>query len=256
MNPPSQESLTASGGLDEPGGTGKGAACALPLKPYFGGKKTVARTIWNRFGNVDNYIEPFFGSGAVLLLRPHPPRVETINDLDCYVSNFWRATQHDPEATASHADYPVSEADLHARHRWLVLSDDARAFRERMRTDPDYFDAKVAGWWCWGLCCWIGSGWCQTPESAEWEQRPEIVQPGSSSGRGVHGTPKSKLRINGDNPGSVGKGVNAKGTTQQLPKLASADGVLSQQVPVPAGRAPGGVCSAGGLSQQIGRAHV
>jgi hypothetical protein len=26
--------------------------------------------------------------------------------------------------------------------------------------DPDYCDAKVAGWWVWGVCCWIGSGWC------------------------------------------------------------------------------------------------
>ncbi len=26
--------------------------------------------------------------------------------------------------------------------------------------DPDFYDAKVAGWWVWGQCCWIGSGWC------------------------------------------------------------------------------------------------
>ena len=22
-------------------------------------------------------------------------------------------------------------------------------------------DAKVAGWWLWGQCSWIGSGWCE-----------------------------------------------------------------------------------------------
>jgi hypothetical protein len=51
----------------------------------------------------------------------------------------------------------VNEADLHARHRWLVAEVE---FRERMRRDPEYFDAKIAGWWVWGICQWIGSGWC------------------------------------------------------------------------------------------------
>src|SRR5262245_44443615 len=101
---------------------------AAPLKapfPWFGGKRPVARLVWDRLGNVDNYIEPFYGSGAVHLLRPDPPRVETVSDKDCYVSNFWRATQHDPDAVAAHVDGPVNECDQHARHRWLVLSADA-----------------------------------------------------------------------------------------------------------------------------------
>lgn len=35
--------------------------------PWFGGKLTVASLVWSRFGNVRNYCEPFYGSGAVLL---------------------------------------------------------------------------------------------------------------------------------------------------------------------------------------------
>jgi site-specific DNA-adenine methylase len=101
---------------------------------------------------VDNYVEPMMGSAAVLLARPHPPRVETVNDVDCYVSNFWRATSREPEKVAEFCDFPVVENDLHARHRWLVLSDEAAAFRERMRRDPEHYDCRVAGWWCWGLC--------------------------------------------------------------------------------------------------------
>jgi hypothetical protein len=135
--------------------------------PAFGGKSRVADLVWSRLGDCDNFVEPFFFSGAVLLRRPHPPRIETANDLDCYIANFWRATQHDPEAVALHADWPVNEIDLHARHRYLVLSDDARAFRERMRADPDHYDPKIAGWWCWGACCWIGSGWCTSPAEVE-----------------------------------------------------------------------------------------
>lgn len=37
--------------------------------PYFGGKSRVAHLVWDRFGDVPNYVEPFFGSGADPMLR-------------------------------------------------------------------------------------------------------------------------------------------------------------------------------------------
>jgi len=110
--------------------------------PWFGGKSRVADIVWDRFGDVANYVEPFFGSGAVLLARPHPPRIETVNDLDCMVANFWRAVQADPEAVAQWCDWPVNEADLHARHLWLVQN--LPAHRERMMTDPDHFKVEIS----------------------------------------------------------------------------------------------------------------
>ena len=125
--------------------------------PWFGGKSKVSELVWERFGDVANYVEPFFGSGAVLLNRPSEPGIETVNDLDCMVANFWRALQHDPDVVADAADWPVNEADQHARHLWLVSQEQ---FREQMKVDPDFYDAKIAGWWVWGQCIWIGSGWC------------------------------------------------------------------------------------------------
>lgn len=38
--------------------------------PWFGGKSRVAHIVWERFGDVPNYVEPFAGSLAVLLRRP------------------------------------------------------------------------------------------------------------------------------------------------------------------------------------------
>ena len=146
--------------------------------PYFGGKSRAAHLIWDRFGDVANYVEPFAGSLAVLLSRPTEPRIETVNDLDCHIANFWRAVQSDPNAVAKWCDWPVNEADLHARHLWLVQG--LPAHRERMLTEPDYFDAKIAGWWVWGICQWIGSGWCA-------ERKPPIQLPHvGDAGRGVH----------------------------------------------------------------------
>jgi hypothetical protein len=125
--------------------------------PWFGGKSKVSDIVWERFGDVQNYVEPFFGSGAVLLGRPTDAGIETVNDLDCMVANFWRALQHDPDAVADAADWPVNEADQHARHLWLCSQEE---FREQMKVDPEFYDAKIAGWWVWGQCIWIGSGWC------------------------------------------------------------------------------------------------
>lgn len=132
--------------------------------PWFGGKSRVAHLVWDAFGDVANYVEPFAGSLAVLLGRPSDPRIETVNDLDAYLSNFWRAVAADPEAVAHHADWPVNEADLHARHLWLV---NQAEFRERMLSDPDFYDVKIAGWWVWGLSAWLGSGWCDIPANED-----------------------------------------------------------------------------------------
>jgi site-specific DNA-adenine methylase len=128
--------------------------------PWFGGKARVAGAVWRRFGQVSNYIEPFFGSGAVFLNRPTAfAGNETINDLDGLVCNFWRAVQADPDQAAQWSDWPVNENDLHARHSWLIARKDS--LQARLEGDPDHFDVKIAGWWCWGMACWIGAGFCK-----------------------------------------------------------------------------------------------
>jgi len=129
-----------------------------PPFPWFGGKSRVAHLIWSAFGTVDNYVEPFAGSLAVLLNAPYELKVSTVNDLDRYVANFWRAVTMDPAVVAKHADWPVNETDLEARHYWLVTK--GRSALEAGMSDPDWFDAKIAGWWVWGQSCWIAGGWC------------------------------------------------------------------------------------------------
>lgn len=152
-----------------------------PLKapfPYFGGKSRVAHLVWERFGDIKNYVEPFAGSLAVLLARPTPPRIETINDIDCYISNFWRAVKFDPEEVAKWADWPVSELDLVARNRFLI--DKRTDLRQKMAADPCYFSAMLAGWWVWGKACWIATGWAEK----KWHPNQERV-PNLDSGQGI-----------------------------------------------------------------------
>ena len=177
-----------------------------PPVVYFGGKSAVADEIWNRVGDVANYVEPFFGSGAVLFLRPGGAAgIETVNDADGMLANFWRSLQRDPDAVADAADNPVNEADLHARHLWLVGQ--RERITDRLCGDPDFYDAQAAGWWVWGINCWIGSGWCSG--AGPWIARDGVMVREKGSGGGV----KRKLPHLGD----AGKGVN-----RQLPHLGNA----------------------------------
>ena len=146
--------------------------------PYFGGKSRVAHVVWERFGNVRNYVEPFCGSAAVLLARPPGfSGSETINDFDGYVSNFWRAITMAPDEVLKHCDYPVLELDLHARSAELLAQ--REEFTERMRADPRFYDARVAGWWVWGKSASIGDSF---------EKGAKGVPILSHRGAGIHRT--------------------------------------------------------------------
>ena len=172
--------------------------------PYFGGKSNACETVWSAFGSIDNYVEPFAGSAAMLLGAPGGKRVATINDADGFVANFWRAIAKCPEDVAHHADWPCNETDLFARHSWLVRH--CATLTERLHTDPDWFDVKIAGWWCWGACNWIGSGWCSG--DGPWVHDGERIVKNSGQG-GV----RSKL----PHLGNAGQGIN-----RQLPHLGDA----------------------------------
>lgn len=127
---------------------------------YFGGKRRVAPIIWKRFGNVSNYVEPFCGGLSVLLNNPNPAKIETINDIDSGLTNWWRAVSNDPDEVVKYADYPVSELDLHARQQWLcsILNND---FIKKMELDPNFFDIKAAAWWVWGISSSTGNNFMQ-----------------------------------------------------------------------------------------------
>lgn len=230
--------------------------------PWFGGKRRCAEVVWRAFGaDCPNFIEPFAGSLAVLLARPGGPgKIETVNDRDRYLANFFRAVVADPYAVAAWADRAVNEADLHAMHLWLVNQTE---FRDRMHTDPDYYDVKIAGWWVTGLCQWIGGGWCVEPQNHKHPKldgigkgvhsdaahgkernkrsrtRPKMS--GDSEGMGVH-APRTRgasrhTEANRPELAGVGKGVHAEQASagalrgRPRPNLNSGQGIHAQELP-------------------------
>ena len=132
--------------------------------PYFGGKRDIVASVWARLGEPRQYIEPFCGSAAMLLAKPgEPAALEVVCDANGFIANFWRAVKHQPGKVAEWADYPVSHIDMGARHGALMA---AREMLSGHLHDPDWpGDAKIAGWWLWGQCSWIGGGWC------EWDRK-------------------------------------------------------------------------------------
>lgn len=167
--------------------------------PYFGGKGMIADRVWKRLGDVKQYIEPFFGSGAVLLKRPptqHKKIYEIINDKDGFVANVWRSIIFNLDEVAKWCDWPVNHADLMARKKCLI--DNEHRLLDGLVSDPEWHDAKLAGYWIWAASCWIGSG---------------LTRPGQishpTSDQGIHSSPPN---------------------LGQIPHLTSDQGIISADV--------------------------
>jgi DNA adenine methylase len=161
--------------------------------PYFGGKSRVAEKVWYALGNPKHYIEPFFGSGAVLLARPSlgASDIESVCDKDGFLANVWRSLCFSPDETAKWCDWPVNHADLSARKLKLIANEDR--LLENLVKDDEWHDPKLAGYWIWAASCWIGSGLTRLG------QIPHL----SSAGIGVHAIGKRP------HLGSAGMGVHA-----------------------------------------------
>lgn len=108
-----------------------------PLKPpltFFGGKTRIAQRIIALLPPHLHYIEPFAGSLAVLLAK-QPARMETVNDLDGELMNFWRVLRErtddlervcalTPHSRIEHRASlePASEELERARRTWIRLT--------------------------------------------------------------------------------------------------------------------------------------
>jgi hypothetical protein len=226
--------------------------------PYFGNKITMAQELWWRFGAVENYVSPFCGSLGVELNAPYPVMM-TLNDKDGLLVNFYRAVKDDPDTVAYYLDHPVSEIDLFSRHVYLVNA--REQLTAQLEADPEWYDAKAGAWWAWGMCSWIGTGWCSGdgPWSIDADgNRINIREITDSEAVGVNrqmrhltdaGTGVNRqMPALGDrktpNLGNAGKGVNRKlpslgdeargyhteGVRRKISALSDAENLVNQPV--------------------------
>lgn len=65
---------------------------ALPIVPWIGGKRRLAKHILPLFGDHTCYVEPFCGAAALFFLR-EPTEVEVINDVNGELVNLYRVVK-------------------------------------------------------------------------------------------------------------------------------------------------------------------
>lgn len=103
-----------------------------PVLKYPGAKWNLADWIVGHMPAHKIYIEPFFGSGAVLFVKP-ACKIEIVNDLDGRVVNLFRVIRERPEELAAAVEMtPWSRDEYYAAHE--VSEDaveDARRFLAR-----------------------------------------------------------------------------------------------------------------------------
>ena len=197
-----------------------------PPFPWYGAKRRFTASILTELGDVTVYAEPFAGALHVLLAGPVRKR-EIVSDTNGHICNFWRAMQRDPEAVAAYADYPTIHQDLTARHAWLIRW--GRAHARDLMESPDWYDAKAAGWWAWGVSSWIGGEWCRDDRL---EDRRPFVKP-HEGGIGVQEQretlPDKRPHVHHS---TGGKGVQVQRLStphDQIPNVGSEAGGLGVQ---------------------------
>lgn len=159
--------------------------------PYFGGKSKIAFIVWEAFGDVKTYTEPFFGSGAVLLGRPnynYTNQIEIICDSDGYICNVWRALQFAPDEVAKYCDWPVNHIDSTVRRNKLI--EDEEYLLRNLLNDDEWYNSKLAGYWIWLASCWIGGGITSGNKIYKLGQIPNLIKL-----TGVH---KLSIRFNAE----------------------------------------------------------
>jgi len=191
--------------------------------PWFGGKSKAAPVVWDALGDVAHYVEPFAGTLAVLLNRPHPCNrsyySETVNDMDGLLVNAWRSIQHHPELTAEWASWPVTECDKHARQVALMRWREEMQL-EHLMGDPEWCDPKMAGWWLWGICTHIGGGWCtgEGPWTAD-ETGRLVKQAKPGKGQREPGVSRKIPHLSDNGSGVHHAGLREPGVRRSRPHL-------------------------------------
>lgn len=123
---------------------------------YPGSKWNIAEQIVSILPKHHSYVEPFFGSGAVLF-RKQPSDIETINDLDRDVVNLFRCIQEDSERLARMVmTTPFSREKYEDTYKLDIC--------EIMMPDEPYHKAL-----CFLIQCWQGHGFRTNGYKVGWK---------------------------------------------------------------------------------------
>ena len=95
---------------------------------YPGSKWNIAAKLIELIPSHHSYVEPYFGSGAVLFNKP-PSDIETVNDLDGDVANLFRCIQQDSERLARLVMTTPYSRETYEKHCAMAEGDYAGRFQ-------------------------------------------------------------------------------------------------------------------------------
>ena len=114
--------------------TGMGVIAIRSLINYPGAKWGLAKQIVSMMPPHRSYLEPFFGSGAVLFNKP-PSAIETVNDIDGDITNFFKVLREQPDRLAEAISLtPYSRDVFNDAHENRGTEDFDRAYRFAIRS--------------------------------------------------------------------------------------------------------------------------
>ena len=121
---------------------------------YPGSKWNIAGQLVNLIPEHHSYVEPFFGSGAVLFNK-QLSAIETVNDLDSNVTNLFRCIQVDPERLArlvmtTPFSREIYDSQFVSKESSVYLSDFQKAVN-------------------FLVCCWQGHGFRTNGSKVGWK---------------------------------------------------------------------------------------
>jgi len=100
-----------------------------PALRYYGGKWKIASWVISHFPDHVNYVEPCGGAASILIAK-NPAKLETYNDIDCRVVNFFQMLRSEPAALIEQIRLtPWSRAEFYrSKEADIDPIEDARRF--------------------------------------------------------------------------------------------------------------------------------
>lgn len=145
-----------------------------PTLKYPGSKWRLAQWIIDHMPEHQSYLEPYFGSGAVLFNKPRA-RYETVNDIDGGIVHFFKTCREKPEELAAAlAMTPWAREEFDRAAETNLLEPDVERARKFAVRCWMSFGGRIEknGWRC-TTASKPNPGPCTTKN---WQRMPETVQ--------------------------------------------------------------------------------
>ena len=88
---------------------------SLPIIPWMGGKRRLAKHLLPMFPEHSCYVELFSGGAALFFMRPTPAKVEVLNDINGQLINLYRVVQHHFDEFVRQFEWTLTSREVFAR---------------------------------------------------------------------------------------------------------------------------------------------